>query len=126
MSQLLVLTRPRANAPKEGMGQVFCQTEDRALVEAAKLALGASDDDAVFTVNSPSGDPFEVWFDALPFDAERTNRLIDACASSFAALALFYGDANDLERTRDLDELKDIIHRQFGGTPVELYAVWAE
>jgi hypothetical protein len=54
-----------------------------ALVAGARLALGVTDDGAVYVVASPNGDPFETWFDTLPFDAERTNRLVDACGRHF-------------------------------------------
>jgi hypothetical protein len=126
VSQLLVLAKPRSDARAADERYVFLQTESEALVMAARQALGVSDGEAVFTVTSPSGDPFEAWFDALPFDAERTVQLIDACARSFAALAIFYGDARDLERTNDLDDLKSIIGRQFNSEPVELYVAWTE
>lgn len=126
MSQLLVLAKPRSDAGTADKSYVFHQTESEALVTAARLALGVGDADAVFTVVSLSGEPFEAWFDTLPFDAKQTNRLIDACAQSFAALAFFYEDARDLERTSDLNELKSIIERQFNSTPAELYAAWTE
>lgn len=126
MSQFVVLAKPRSAAARADASFVFRTTDNELLVRAAKLAFGTSDSDAVFTVTSPSGDAFETWFDALPFDAERTDELIDACARSFAALVLFYGDARDLERTNDLDELKGIVSRQFASTPVELCVAWTE
>lgn len=126
MSQLLVLAKPRSDAQEADKGYVFRLAESETLVTAARLLLGLSDGDPVFTVTSPSGDPFEEWFDALPFDAERTNQLIDACARNFAALAFIYGDTRDLDSTNDLRELKNIIGRQFNSVPVELCAVWTE
>jgi len=126
VSQLLVLTKPRGIVPEAGNVCLFRQTADATLVEAARLALGAGHGDRVFTVLSPSGDPFESWFDALPFDAERTNHLLNACAESFGALALFYSDHGDLEETSDLGELKDIVARQFSRLPVEICAAWIQ
>jgi hypothetical protein len=127
VSQLLVLARPRSDSAIQGDADyAFYQTDNPALVAGARLALGVTDDDAVYVVASPNGDPFEMWFDTFPFDAEQINRLVDACARTFSALAFFYGDASDLDRASDLGELKRIIRLQFLNTPVELYVAWTE
>lgn len=126
MSQLLVLAKPRHGADLVSSDCVFLQTENPTLRMAARLALGVREDDVVFTVASPVGEPFEKWFDALPFDIDRTDQLIDVCVVHFEAMAFFYADARDLERARDLDELKSRVRQQFCSTPIELDCAWVE